>query len=425
MLRDVRIVDGLGGAPIEHGAVVIEGTQIRAVGRDDEVRIPEGATTVTLTGKTVLPGLVSTHAHLGMTNGTTATPANATRDNVLRQLRQYEDYGVTTVTSLGLNGNVFLVLRDEAHAGRAPGADLFGADRGIGVRGGAPPVESDADHLARVDDPEQARVAVRDAATRHPDLVKIWVDDFHGSLHTKMNRDTYRAVIEEAHRLGLRVAAHVYYLADAKALVTDGVDILAHGVRDAPVDDELIALLRAHHTWYVPTLALDESFYWFAQHPELLQMPFVARALQPSLAGQLTSSAWRDAVLGDAAKLATDTRSLAVNQHNLRTLYAAGIPIGFGTDSGATPLRVAGVAEHRELRLMVDAGVPPLAAIRIATSQSAALLGLTDRGAVQAGKLADLLIVEGDPSRHIDDTTNIVAVWHRGRRHEAPLERTP
>lgn len=419
VLRGMRLVDGSGGPPIENATIVLEGERVRDAGPN--VPIPKGARIVDLAGTTMVPGLVSDHSHLGMVDGTKASVANETRANILRQLRQYEAYGVTTVTSLGLNGPVFTELQPDLHRGALPGADIFGADRGIGVPSGAPPLEAGTENLYRVETPEQAVLAVRDSATRHPDLVKIWVDDFHGSLRQKMSPEIQRAVIDEAHRLGLRVAAHVYYLDDARRLVELGVDILAHGVRDRAVDDAFVKLLRDHKTWYIPTLGLDESFYLFGEAPAFTREMWVRHALQPALAAQFDDPAWRASVLADAKKLKADKDSVAHNLANLKKLYDGGVAIGFGTDSGATPLRVPGFAEHRELALMVKAGLPPSQAIRIATSRAAELLGHSERGLVAKGKLADFVIVEGDPTKDIEDLTRIVEVWHRGRKVSGAL----
>lgn len=229
-----------------------------------------------------------------------------------------------------------------------------------------------------------------------------------------MTPDIYRAVIEEAHAKGLRVAAHVYYREDARKLVEAGADVLAHGVRDELVDADLVALMKRRGTWYIPTLGLDESFYIYAQHPEWLKSAFFRGALQPALARQFTDPAWRTKAL-DLKVLAMNQASLAINKSNLLTLYRAGVKIGFGTDSGATPLRIPGIAEQRELMLMVQAGLTPLQAISVATRDAAALLDLADRGVIAPGKRADLLVVAGDPARDIADTTHIRAVWQAGQ----------
>jgi imidazolonepropionase-like amidohydrolase len=264
--------------------------------------------------------------------------------------------------------------------------------------------------------PEEARSEVRESAQRHPDLLKIWVDDLHGSVPAKMNPEVYKAVIDEAHANGLRVAAHVYYLEDARQLVGNGVDILAHGVRDTAVDSDFVKSIKGRGAWYVPTLSLNESFYIFAEHPEWLQQPFLRRGLQPSVAAQLNDSAWRAKVLADTKTLAAQKQALATNMKNLKTLFDAGVNIGFGTDSGASPLRVPGFAEHRELKLLTAAGLTPLQAIQTATKNAAALLHLDDRGVIAPGKLADLLVVDGDPSKDIAAVDNIESVWRRGRK---------
>jgi imidazolonepropionase-like amidohydrolase len=120
--------------------------------------------------------------------------------------------------------------------------------------------------------------------------------------------------------------------------------------------------------------------------------------------------------LADTKTISEEKAAFAMNMQNIKTMYAAGVKIGFGTDSGATPLRIAGLAEHRELQLLTDAGLTPLQAIGIATKNAAALLALDDRGVIEPGKLADLLIVDGDPSKHIVDIDRIASVWHRGKQ---------
>jgi imidazolonepropionase-like amidohydrolase len=421
LLRDVRVIDGNGGPPIEHADVLITGSKITAVEAEAEAdagKLPHNTTIVKLTGMTVLPGLISDHSHLGITRGTTASGNNVTQANILRQLRQYTAYGVTTVTSLGLNLKPFYDLQPQAHSGATHTADMFGADRGFGAPNGAPPASMGFldTQVYRPQTPEDARAQVRETAQRHPDLVEIWVDDMHHTVPAKMSPEVYKAIIDEAHVNGMRVASHVYYLEDARLLVGDGVDILAHGVRDTTVDPDFVKSIKARGTWYVPTLSLDESFYIYAEHPEWLQQPFLRRGLPPALLAQLSDPAWRAKILGNTQALAVQKQSLATNMKNVKTLFDAGANVGFGTDSGATVLRIAGFAEHRELKLLTDAGLTPLQAIQTATKNAAALLHLDDRGVIAPGKLADLLVVDGDPSKDIGAMDNIESVWRRGRK---------
>lgn len=418
---NARLIDGSGSEPIENGTLVIEGEKIAAAGPAASVTIPKHARVLDMKGKTVLPGLVSDHSHVGFVDGTTAGPSNYTAANVERQLRQFQRYGVTTVTSLGLNRPQFEEFRAQAHAGNMNGADLFGADRGMGVFHGVPTLDLPADQVERASTPEEARAAIRDMATRQPDLIKIWVDDNRGQLQAKMSQATYTAAIDEAHKLGLRVAAHVYYLEDAKKLVAAGVDMLAHGVRDQFVDPELIAAMKKNGTGYIPTLQLNESFYIYAEGPSWMQTPFFQASLQPELAKQFADPAWRRKTLNSPKGIEMEKEALAINQRNLKLLSDGRVRLGFGTDSGANPLRIPGFAEHRELELMVEAGLTPLDALTVATGGAAELLELTDRGKLKPGMRADLLVVEGNPAQSIRDLHQIDSVWQRGRKVSGPI----
>jgi imidazolonepropionase-like amidohydrolase len=423
VLQDVRVIDGNGGPPQEHADILIKGSKILAINAHASGPTQPGARILNLAGKTVLPGLISNHSHLGLVNGTSVSGNNVKRANIVRQLKQYAAYGVTTVTSLGLNLRPFYTLRPLVHRGKMPVADMFGADRGFGAPAGVPPAAHGIldTQVYRPATPDEARSQVRESAQRHPDLLKIWVDDLHGTVRSKMSPEVYKAVIDEGHANGLRVAAHIYYLDDAKQLVSDGVDILAHGVRDKQVDPDFIQSIKSRGAWYIPTLALDESFYIYAEHPDWTQQPFFRHALQPALAAQIDDPDWRKKVLADTKTLAVEKEALAINMKNVKTLYDSGVKIGFGTDSGATALRIPGFAEHRELKLLTDAGLTPLQAIQTATTNAAALLHLDDRGVIAPGKLADLLIVDGDPSRNITDIDQIRAVWRRGKQIAGPI----
>jgi imidazolonepropionase-like amidohydrolase len=319
--------------------------------------------------------------------------------------------------ALGLNGALLPELRTAAHAGAIPGADLFGVDRGIGVTGGQPPdaaIHMGPEQILRPATAEEGREAVRTMKARGTDMVKLWLDDVGGTLPGKLQPAVYTAAIDEAHRLGLRVAAHVHDLEDARAVVKAGADVLAHGVRDKPVDPDFIALLKARNTWYVPTLALDEATVAYAEKAPWTQTPFVRAALSPELKARFDDPAWQRETRASAkAQAARD--SLAMNLANLKILSDAGVRIGFGADSGATPERVPGVAEHRELALMVQAGLTPVRALTIATAQAAELLGLADRGRLEAGRRADLLILAADPADDIANTARIAEVWRMGR----------
>jgi imidazolonepropionase-like amidohydrolase len=262
---------------------------------------------------------------------------------------------------------------------------------------------------------------VQAAASRHTDFIKVWVDSLNGTKPA-MQPEIYRAVIDEAHRHKIPVAAHVYALADAKALVNAGVDVIAHSVRDATVDQELIQAIKQHGTFYLPTFTVDESFFVFADHPEFAHDPFLENAANPEILAMLRSDDYRKGVEQNAST-AHHRQDFANAQRNLKLLHDAGIKVGFGTDSGAMPTRVPGFAEHRELELMVAAGLTPVEAIHSATEVNAELLGIADKtGTIQAGKQADLILLAADPAKDIHNTRKMLRIWHNGREVEPAVK---
>ena len=283
-----------------------------------------------------------------------------TAENVLAELRQYESYGVTTMLSLGLNRDLLYAIREQQRQGKLDGATVFTADRGIGVPDAAPPLPAAPDQLYRPATPAEARAAVDAMAKRHADMVKIWVDSL-GGTKPAMSPEIYRAVIEEAHKHHLRVAAHVYYLADAKSLVNDGVDVLAHSVRDKPVDQELISAMKRRGVWYIPTFTVDESFYIYAEHPGFMQIDFFKDALSPVLLATLTSDAYSQKVNQDP-KTAQHKADFAMDQKNLKTLYDAGMSCRFWNrlrryaDPHSGILRASGTGRHGAGGAHPDAG---------------------------------------------------------------------
>ncbi|WP_367160496.1 amidohydrolase family protein [Kozakia baliensis] len=421
-----RLIDGSGAAAQPDVTVVVDEGKIISVGQ----AAPAEARHIDLAGRSLLPALISDHSHVGLVQGTSAASDNYTRANILAALRQYTHYGVLTVTALGLNKSpLFDELRREQHEGKNPGADLFGVDQGISAPNGIPPTSMvhglGPDQVYRPATPEEARQDVDRMVEHGTDLVKIWVDDFrnnvpNGKTYPKLSPTIYRAAIEEAHLRHKRVAVHIHDLDVAKSVVAAGADILAHGVRDKPVDRELIDAMKAHGTWYIATLDLDEANYLFAEHPDWLNTPFLSAGLDPALRAQFADPKWRSQTLAKPITAAS-RKSLALNERNLAVLNRAGIKIGFGTDSGAAPTRIPGFAEHRELRLTVDAGLTPLEALILATGHAAALLQLDDRGVIAPGKRADLLIVRGAPDQNIDAIDHIEQVWQRGVQVGGPL----
>jgi imidazolonepropionase-like amidohydrolase len=413
VLRDVRMIDGTGTPAREHVSLVLRGGRISAIGGVD-LKAPAGAEVRQLTGKTVMPGLMSAHSHLGLLVDDAENSATAyTRENVTEELKQFERYGVTAIMSLGVNRDLVYELREEQRVGRLGGATILTAGRGIGVPGGAPPLPAAPDQIYRPATADEARKDVNELAAHHADIVKIWVDSVHGTM-PEMSPEIYRAVIEEAHKKGMRVAAHEYALADAKQLVSDGVDVLAHSVRDQAVDEEFVQAMKRRGVWYVPTLTVDESFFVYAERPAFLQSEFFKGAAGPKLMARFDAAGYAEKVNADLQTV-QHRKDFEIGQQNLKKLFDGGVHVGFGTDSGALPGRIPGFSEHRELELMVQSGLTPMQAICAATGENAKLLHVTDRGTIAVGKRADLLVVDDDPLMDIRNTRKIFAVYHDGR----------
>ncbi len=416
VLEGARLIDGTGKPPRDNAALVIEGDRITAVGTAGKLRYPKGARVVDVHGRTIIPGLISAHSHVGLVAGTANRADAYTREAVESALVRYEQFGVTTIVSLGLNRDLVFEVRDQQRQGGVPGASLFTAGRGIGVASGTPPQPVAPDQSYRPTTVEQARAAVREMAGHKVDIVKIWVDDNFGKF-TKMPPDMYKAVIAECHKYGLRVASHVFYLADAKALVAAGVDVLAHSIRDLPVDADLVRALKSRGVFYIPTLNVDESFFLLAEQPEVMADDFFANAVSPELVQMFRGKEYRDKVQANP-NVPKAKAALAVAMLNLKTLHDAGVQVAFGTDSGALPERIPGWGEHHELELMVRAGLSPMDAIVAATQKSAGVIKARDRGTLEAGKRADLLVLAADPTADIRNTRQLVSVWHGGREVE-------
>lgn len=410
----VRLIDGLGNPPVENARMVIMDGRIAALGAAQQIAIPAGAQVISVENGSIMPGIISNHVHLGSYDGLVSGAAAQNAENILRQLNLYQNYGVTTVASMGTNGALIYDLRSRLHAGSVSGADILVADHGLGVPNGAPPAPLGPEQLDRPETEQEARQAVRAAAARGTNFIKLWLDDFQGLKLVKMKPEIYKAAIDEAHKNNLPAFVHIHYLDDAKDVLRAGADVLAHGIRDKAIDDEFVELMNQNKAWYIPTLSVDEAFYLFAQQPEVLQDPFVRNALHPDLLKQYESEEWRSKQLSNKLAVASWQHGLRTNQRNTKAAIDRGVNVGFGTDSGAMPLRVPGFAEHRELELLVQSGITPLEALSLATGKAAQAINLSDRGVLSVGKRADLVVLNGNPIEDIRNTQRIHSVWQSG-----------
>jgi imidazolonepropionase-like amidohydrolase len=420
VLTNVTIIDGSGNPARHNRTVLIRGDRIQEIGAGHE-HPPSSAKVIDLHGQTIMPLIINTHGHLGLTKGSTQSAANQSDDNIRHQLLRYQEYGVGAMLSMGTDGKRFAEVREQSRRGALGGADVYTAGMGFGAKNGVPPAAMGFTEVFRPETPAEARREVAQQVPQKPDFIKVWVDDFWGQ-YPKMPPEIYAAIIDEAHKNGLRVAAHVYHLEDARLLVADGVDVLAHSIRDADVDDGLIAEMKKHHVAYIPTLSLDDFAFAYGDSPNWVDDPFFTEALDPGVLEMITSPEYKTKVQSNKVT-AQEEAALPQAMRNLKRIYDAGILVTLGTDSGATPIRVQGFAEHMELALMVQAGLTPLQAITVATSNAATLLRVADQyGTLTAGKKANFIVLEKDPSQNIHNTQTIRAVWKDGSKvSDGPL----
>ena len=410
-LKGARLIDGTGRPAIENSVLVIEGDHIVAAGKAGTVSIPKDVVVQDVTGKTIIPALSNLHGHLGLSsNGADNVAGHYTQENVLKQLNKYLSYGVATVASLGQDEDEIFKIRDAQRAGNIGGARMYTAGRGFLEYTGKP---SPTDVRYRPRNPDEARGDVRELAAHHPDFLKMWVDDGLGH-GTKIQPAIYQAIIDEAHKQHIRVFAHEFYLGDAKALLAAGLDGFAHSIRDQPVDNDLIKTMKARGVFLIPTLVRDEVLFAYADNLKWLEDPFFLGGLEPGALAIIRSPENVEKGRKDP-DIAKYRAGLEMGKKNLKTLSDAGVKIAFGTDSGI-PTRFPGYFEHRELQLMVEAGLTPMQAIVAATGTNAEILGgAKEFGTLQTGRRADFLVLDANPLDDIHNTEKLSAVWQAGK----------
>ena len=345
-LVGARVIDGRGQV-IEQGAIVIGEGRILAVGPAATTTVPAGAERVDVTGATIIPGLINAHGHLTSAVGMRNDPAGYTRANLLRQLETYARYGVTTVFSLGDDQEAAFQLRSEQSSGPLHRARVFVAGPVINATTA-----------------EEARTMTDKVAAMKPDLLKIRIDDNLGNSQ-KMPEEAWRADIARAEALKLPVATHIFYLADAKAALMAGADIVAHSVRDMPVDAEFIRELKSRNACYIADadaggvdvrLWVDTAVGERSVFPEGCRTRCAARNW-PIPRGRRRCGPPAATSRGSATR-----RHWNVAQKNLKTMADAGVRVAMGTDTGPAG-RWQGFFEHLELEMMVQSRLDAYAGV--------------------------------------------------------------
>ena len=393
------LIDGTGKQALKDAVIIVRQGRVESVGSAAVIHRPEGAQIINLAGKFIIPGLISTHVHISGVQG--IRPPAYTDENTLRQLRVFARYGVTTVWSLG---------GEREPAFRARGTQ------------NVPSLDRSRIYLAGEvivgKTPQEARQMVARVAANRPDIIKIRVDDNLGAT-AKMPAEVYRAVIDEAHRLGLRVAAHIFYLDDAKDLLRAGVDFIAHSVRDREIDDEFISLMKKRDVPYCPTLTRELSTFVYESTPKFFPDPFFLREADRDVIAQLQEPERQEAVR--KSKSAQSYKAaLSIAQRNLKKAGDAGLLIVMGTDAGPFPNRFQGYFEHLEMEMMAESGLTPRQVLRAATGDAARAMKIEDIGNLMKGAWADLVVLDLDPLTDIRNTRSINSIWIAGNRVKIP-----
>ena len=413
-----RLITG-DGRIIEDSAFLVENGRVTTVGSRGELAPRVAANRVTFSGKTIIPGLIDAHAHIGYMKHLTSGALNYTHENILDHLYRFSYFGVVAAQSMGTDfGELPYQIRQEVLSGKyADAARFLTAGRGL-----APLPEISADNMRQaafvVTTPAGARASVQELAGRNVTLVKTWVDDRGGRVEM-MSPALYGALIDEAHEHGVRVAVHATDPGVAKDLLRAGVDVFAHMISD--VDDELIELFAEHPDATVLSALAGPHRAVYAPwlHPA---HPLIVETILPDQVTRLQGRfPLKAAAQTREAQQAWDRLANAVDR-----LHRAGVRIGVGTDGGGQQGdQFLGWTMHTELENLVMAGMPPADALAAGTRVNAEILGQTDLGTIAPGKRADFVVLDASPLDDITNTRRIHKVFLGGREvdREALRER--
>src|SRR5262245_35057621 len=369
VLQGATLIDGSGAAPQSNVTIVIENGRLRDIGPG--VAAPAGATVIDLAGKFVVPGIINGHGHVGP----------APRD---RQLRQYALYGVTTTTSMAADPDDIVEFKAKQRAG-----DLRGA-RILTVKYRFTTLAANGNDYKT---PEAARRHVDEIARNGADFIKVWLDPQGGRV-PKLSREFVAAVFDQARKHGKLTMAHIVELSDARMVIDEGVNIIAHNVRDQEMPADFLALLKQKNVSVISTLAREEGMFVFGnEEAGFTDDPFFRRALTQN---QLTRLAEKRAEQAKDPERSAMLRAFEIDKINVKKMTDADVRVGFGTDSGGDPNRyfVQGFSEHRQMELLRSAGLSPMQIIVMFSRNNSELLGIDrDFGTLTKGKAADLLVL--------------------------------
>lgn len=409
VITGATIVDGTGGAPIKDAVIVIKASRISAVGSRSSTNVPRAAEIIDARGKYVIPGLADMHNHLG--DGT--FDLREAPPDFKKNLRRMLGWGFTSLFHMGIPDlQTFADLKLAAAADDSP----YPRFHGVGVRFSAKGGHGASLGAYTPDSPAEARGQVRELKKANVYGVKIVYDDLSyvtDEPRPMLPLEVVAAIIDEAHKQDLKAYVHAPVLKHAKEVLELGADGLVHAIVSDPVDDELISLLKKNQAAYITTHAIFESVAdlgaWARRvsafnNRGLVPEEIIKVGMNPSAIEQWEAR-WKNLSIAKA--------KLPLLRQNLKRLHEAGVWIVLGSDTpsaGTGTGVLLGLASQLELTLMVEAGLTMTEALQTATLNSARMVGLEkDLGSIEAGKLADLLILDADP---LKDSGNIRTI-HR------------
>jgi imidazolonepropionase-like amidohydrolase len=416
LIRNGRLIDGSGRGPLERVSILIGSGRFREI-TQREITTPRGVPVIDATGKTILPGLIDMHAHLLSGGFDTISEKSMSYDpaDQRRALKQMLYWGVTGVCDPVQPLASGLTLRAQITSGSFPSPRLFISGPGFTAPGGW----AGSNHPDARFEPgnmQEARQQIDKLARSKVDFIKIFYDDMSDAFAfplPKLDKELMRAIISQAHARKIRTMVHVYDTEGHKDAIGAGADIMAHSAITAPVDDGYIQLARKNRTLYLSTLSVYHDVFDEVEIRTLISQDFVRKTVPRKTLATLEPreplASFEKSIKQEYIK-----KQLPTIDGNLRRVFEAGIPIAVGPDTGV-PGAFPGIAVHREMELMVGAGVPPGAVLVAATKTGAEYLGQSSIGTIERGKRADLLLVNGDPLKDIKDTRKIELVMKDGR----------
>jgi imidazolonepropionase-like amidohydrolase len=361
-----------------------------------------------------MPAMINAHVHMGYEGYTTWGARNHTADNLVDHLQREAYYGVAAATSVGSSPTeMSLQFQRDQQAGKFPLAARY-----LFMPGMAPP-NGGPDHILReatnelhvvneVTTPAEARAAVQRMTKQGIRHLKLWFDD-RNKTYPKLTPDVMQAIVEEAHAQKITVHAHAIQLADQKAVVAAGADVLVHMVQRQPLDDEYLGLLRQKRPFWATVIGLGEPVEVCNQDP------FFEDAMPPSVVAKIRATMERAPLVPSCGPLPANwgerEKQMTIN---FPQMIKAGVKLVLATDTGIHPGHTFGSGEHVELARWVQLGLSPNDAIVAATKTPAELMGLPDLGTLAAGKRASFIVLDANPLENIRNTRKIADVYLSG-----------